>query len=235
MRFSSEAGGARLRRWKAMSWRTSTFPMIGTGPDRFRSMENRTLEMLLPDARGKADAVSAATNIKRASMLDERFLIEGTPWSGLIDGIRLLEETGYAAWFPVTLLTVAAYGGANPTGAATARWRNAADRLRRAHLLECEEVAVELVDGDQIVASSVPDAQWLPGDVLAIRRDRELSYGCLASAAQVILDRLDLLKDLRLVLDALASLSGQETPTLDQGRSGAGACGDRLPGTRGCA
>ena len=187
--------------------------------DRTRSLQEhgkQTLEMLLSDARGKADALSAATNIKRASMLDERFLIEGTPWSGVFDGISPLEETGYAAWLPVTLLTVAAYGGPNPTGAATARWRNAADRLRRAHLLECEEVAVELVDGDQIVASSAPDAQWLPGDVLAIRRDRMLSYGCLASAAQVILDRLDLLKDLRLVLDALASLAGQETPTLDQ-------------------
>ena len=82
--------------------------------------------------------------------------------------------------------------------------------------LECEEIVVELVDGDQIVASSAPEAQWLPGDVLAIRRDRKLSYGCLASAAQAMLDRQDLLKDLRLVLDALASLAGQETPTSDQ-------------------
>ena len=187
--------------------------------DRTRSLQEhgkQTLEMLTLDARGKADALSAATNIKRASMLDERFLIEGTPWSGLVDGIPLLEETGYAAWLPVTLLTVAAYGGANPTGAATARWSNAADRLRRAYFLECEEIAVELVDGDQIVASSAPEAQWLPGDVLAIRRDRKLSYGCLASAAQAMLDRQDLLKDLRLVLDALASLAGQETPTSDQ-------------------
>ena len=187
--------------------------------DHTRSLQEhgkQTLEMLPPEARRKADALSAATNIKRASMLDERFLIGGTPWIGLVDGIPLLEETGYAAWLPVTLLAVAAYGGANPTGAATARWNNAAERLRRAHLLKCEEIAVELVDGDRIVASSVPEAQWLPGDVLAIRRDRNLSYGCLASAAQVILDRQDLLKDLRLVLDALASLAGQETPTSDQ-------------------
>ena len=187
--------------------------------DRTRSLQEHgkpILEMLPLVGHGKADALCAATDVKRASKLDERFLIEGTPWIGSVDAIPLLDETGYATWLPVTFLTVAAYGGANPTGAATARWSNAADRLQRAHLLECEEIAVELVDGDQIVASSAPDAEWLPGNVLAIRRDKRLSYGCLASAAQAMLDRQDLLKDLRLVLDALVSLAGQATPTSDQ-------------------
>lgn len=187
--------------------------------DRTRSLQEhgkQTLEMLPLDARGKAATLTAATNIKRASLLQERFLIDGTPWTGVVEGIPALEEEEYAAWLPVTLLTVAAYGGTNPTGAATARWSNAADKLRRAHLLECEEIAVELIDGDQVVASSAPEAHWLPGDVLAVRRDRKLSYGCLASAAQAMLDRQDLLKDLRLVLDALASLAGRETPTSDQ-------------------
>lgn len=187
--------------------------------DRTRSLHEHgrhTLEMLPLDGRGKADALSAATNIKRASTLDERFLVEGAPWARLVDGIPLLQDTVYAAWLPVTLLTIAAYGGPNPTGATTARWHNAAGKLRRAHLLECQEIAVELVDDEQVVASSAPDAQWLPGDVLAIRYDKKLNYGCLASAAQAMLERQDLLKDLRLVLDTLTSLASRETPTPDQ-------------------
>ena len=122
--------------------------------DRTRSLHDhgkQTLEMLPLDARGKAATLSAATNIKRASLLQERFLSDGTLWTGVVEGISALEEKEYAAWLPVTLLTVAAYGGANPTGAETARWSNAADRLRRAHLLECEEIAVELIDGKQVV------------------------------------------------------------------------------------
>ena len=91
-------------------------------------------------------------------------------------------------------------------------WREAFDTLRRTHVLECEEIAVELVDGHHVVASSEPQAQWLSGDVLAIRREK-LSYEILAPAAQAMLGRQDLLKDLRLVL---GSLDGPETPTSDQ-------------------
>ena len=184
--------------------------------DRTRSLQvygKAMLEMRSPVARRKADALSMATNIKRASLLKERFRIDGTPWTGPTEETPALEETGYAAWLPVTLLSVHAYGGTDPSGAATTAWSNAADRLRRARLLECEEIAVELVDGDQVVASSEPEAQWLPDDVLAVRREKRVTYWCLASAAQAMLHREDLLKDLRLVLDAL---DGRETPTLDQ-------------------
>ncbi len=184
--------------------------------DRTRSLQaygKAMLEMRPPVARRKADALSMATNIKRASLLKERFRIDGTPWTGPTEETPALEETGYAAWLPVTLLSVHAYGGTDPSGAATTAWSNAADRLKRARLLECEEIAVELVDGDQVVASSEPEAQWLPDDVLAVRRERRVTYWCLASAAQAMLHREDLLKDLRLVLDAL---DGRETPTLDQ-------------------
>ena len=56
-----------------------------------------------------------------------------------------------------------------------------------------------------------PPAQWLPGDVLAVRRDLT-SCKELASATQALLDRQDLLKDLRLVLGALH----QDRVTLDR-------------------
>ena len=187
--------------------------------DRTRSLREhgkQTLEMLPADARRTAHALSVNTNIKRASMLDERFLINGASWTGLGVRVPILEESVYATWLPVTVLTVAAYGGANPTGTATARWNRGRARLRGAHVLECEEIAVELVDGDRLVASSEPAAQWLPGEVLAIRRDRRLAYGFLSSAAQAILERQDLLKDLRLVLDTLASLAGSGRPTSEQ-------------------
>lgn len=183
--------------------------------DRTRSLQEHgkhILEMEPREAISKAD-VLAVTSIRRASKLKERFLIDGMPWTGRGNGIPSLNETGYAAWLPVTLLTVAAHGGSNPTGAMTKTWREAADRLRATHILECEEISGELIDEDQVVASNEPKAQWLPGYVLAIRRDVELSYGDLAPAAQAMLDRQDLLKDLRLVLGTLA---GQKDPTSDQ-------------------
>lgn len=182
---------------------------------RTRSLRERgmpILEMQAADANRMAEVLLAATDIKRASTLKERFLIDGDPWTGVVDGIPTLEETGYAAWLPVTLLTVAAHGGTNPTGATTKTWREAADRLRGARVLECGTIAVELVD-NHVVASSELEAQWLPGDVFAIRRDVKLSYEKLAPAAQAMLDRQDLLKDLRLVLGTLAD---EKDPTSEQ-------------------
>ena len=169
------------------------------------------LEMQVIDATRNANALSAATGVKRASALEERFLVNDSRWTGVIDGSQPLDDTTFA-WLPVPLLAIAAHGGANPTGAATKRWIDAANRIRRAHVVECETIAVQLVDGDEVVAGSEPAAQWLPGDVLATRRDMGLSYESLVPAVQDMLDRQDLLKDLRLVL---GSLSGLETPTLE--------------------
>ncbi|MCY4004186.1 MAG: DUF3883 domain-containing protein [Rhodospirillales bacterium] len=168
------------------------------------------LEMRANDANRKADALSAATGIKRASALEERFLVNESRWRGAEEGSEPLEGTTLS-WFPVILLTVAAHGGADPTGTATRPWIDAANRLRRARVVVCESIAVQLVDGDDIVAEGEPAAQWLPGDVLAIRSDMGLSYERLVPAAQDILDRQDLLLGLRLVL---GSLSGEEAPTL---------------------
>lgn len=184
--------------------------------DRTRSLREHgkyILEMHTADATRLTKALLDVTAIRRASMLEERFLIDGGPCTDVDDGIPALDETEYAAWLPVTLLTIAAHGGAR-TGAATETWREAANRLRRTQVLECETIAIELVDGDRVVASSEPKAQWLPGDVLAIRRDVEFSYESLAPAAQAMLDRQDLLKDLRLVLGALTG--DREPPTPEQ-------------------
>ena len=181
--------------------------------DRTRSLREREmpiLEMHPSDANRLADTL-ALTRIKKASKLAERFLIDGDPWSEAVDAIPVLDETDFATWLPVTLLTVAAHGGA-ATGAVTESWRQGAETLRRTRVLKCADISVELVDGHHVVASNEPDTQWLPGDVLAIRRDR-LSYEALAPATQALLGRQDLLKDLRLVL---GSLNGQETPTWHQ-------------------
>ena len=183
--------------------------------DRTRSLQEhgkQILEMDPRDATRKASAL-AFTNIRRALNLKEQFLIDGVPWTEEVDGIPSLDETKYATWLPVILLTVAAHGGTSPTGTTTNTWLQVADRLRRTHVLECENIVTELVDKDQLVASIEPTAQWLPGDVLAIQRDMELSYGRLAPATQAMLDRQDLLKDLRIVLGTLA---GQEVPTPEQ-------------------
>ena len=184
--------------------------------DRTRSLqehEKQILEMHTVDANRAAAALLAETGIRLASTLEERFLIDGARWTAVVDGIPPLDETRYT-WLPITLLTIAAHGGTNPIGATTKAWQQAADRLRRARVLECETIAVQLVNEDQVVASNEPAAQWLrDGDVLAIRRGVELSYESLAPAAQAMLDRQDLLKDLRLVLGALAD---NEEPTPEQ-------------------
>ncbi len=183
--------------------------------DRTRSLREHgkhILEMHAADASRMAEPILESTGIRRASALDERFLVDGVRWTGAVDGAVPLDETGYA-WLPAVILTVAAHGGVRPAGAATKAWRDAADALRRAHVLECESIAVQLVDEEDVVASSEPEAQWLPGDVLAIRRDTELAYESLAPAAQAMLGRQDLVKDLRLVLGALA---GHAEPTPQQ-------------------
>lgn len=167
------------------------------------------VEMEFGDARRMTDALVKATNVRRASRLNERYVIDGAQWEGQVDGAVPLHETQYG-WLPVVLLSVAAHGGANPVGAATAAWGEAADRLRRARVLECDEIGRELTDGDFVVGLSTPPSQWLPGGILAVRRDLP-SYEDLASAGQAVLDRQDLLKDLRLVLGSLA-IKGQVTP-----------------------
>ena len=183
--------------------------------DRTRSLQEHgkhILEMRTNDATRLALKLLAATHVKRASSLEEQFFIDDAPWTDAIENIPSLDATKLT-WLSVTLLTIAAQGGTNPMGAATAAWKRTADRLRRARVLECETISVRLVDGDLVVASSEPAAQWLSGDVLAIRRDVELAYECIAPAAQAMLDRQDLLKDLRLVLGALA---GHRDPPLEQ-------------------
>ena len=182
--------------------------------DRTRSLlEHRKhiLEMNAREAVRLADVLSD-TDIRRSSKLTERALVDGTTWTGAMDGLRPIEESTYA-WLPVTLLAIAAYGGAEPTGAETQRWQDAAHRLHRTRIAHCENLSVQLVDAYKIVAEADPPAQWLPGDVLAIRRDLDMKHEKLAPAAQAVLDRQDLLKDLRLVLEPL---SGQEDPTFDQ-------------------
>ena len=180
--------------------------------DRTRSLlahRKHILEMNAREAVRLADALVSDTDIRRSSALTERVLLDGATWTGAVDGLLPIEESTYA-WLPVTLLAIAAYGGAEPTGAATQRWRDAAHRLRRARIANCEAIAVQLMDADEIVAEAEPPAEWLLGDVLAIRRDSDVKHEKLAPAAQAILDRQDLLKDLRLVLEPL---SGQENPT----------------------
>ena len=170
------------------------------------------LEMETAAANRMAETLLAATDIKLASSLKEQFLIDGIYWTRMSKEIPGLDETRYG-WLPAPLLTIAAHGGAQPSGAATGAWQRAADRLRRARVLECETIEVELADADHVVASSKPPAQWLPGDVLTIRRGTARPYEDLAPAAQAMLDRQDLLKDLRLVLGSLAD---HEEPTLEQ-------------------
>ena len=187
-------------------------------PDRERTLrehDKAILEMRVEEARRMAGTLVESTGVRRASLLEERHVIDGAVWDGQQTGVAVLGHTTFD-WLPVVLLSVHAHGG-NRTGADTDSWRKAADRLRSAHVLECGDISVELVDGGRTIADSNPPAQWLPGDVLVVRRDLT-SCKELASATQALLDRQDLLKDLRLVLGALH----QDRVTLDRIESALG-------------
>ena len=150
--------------------------------------------------------------MKRASDLEADCLVDDLPASSANDGARSLDAAGLG-WLPVVLLTLAAHGGPNPSGPATAAWQRAAVRLRRVRVRRCNSIAVKLRDAANTVASSEPKAHWLSRDnILLLRSDvvGSGSYRETGAPFQAILDRQDLLKDLRLVLDSLA---GELRPT----------------------
>ena len=152
---------------------------------------------------------------RRAAGLEERCRIDHGPSGQALDGTQTLDAAGLG-WLPVVLLALHAHGGGNPAGTATEAWRRAATRLRRSRIRLCASIKVELVDAGQRVAESEPPAHWLSQDrILVLNRDivQGGRYEKIAAASQAVLDRQDLLKDLRLVLGAL---NGYPQPTRSQ-------------------
>ncbi len=142
---------------------------------------------------------------RRAAGLEEHCRIDHAPSTQAVDGTQTLDAAGLD-WLPVVLLALHAHGGGNPAGPATKAWLEAAARLRRARVRQCSSIKVELLDAGRGVAHSEPRAHWLSRDrVLVLHRDITQGgrYEEIAAASQAILDRQDLLKDLRLVLGAL--------------------------------
>ncbi len=175
-----------------------------------KSHRKPLLEMLLKEARGPAGDRLDALDLRRASNLRERCLVDGQP---LLDdataGAAPIEDTELS-WLPLVLLTLAAHGGGDPRGPATAPWRNAMGRLRGALVRRCGSLAVELMDADQVVDYSEPRVHWLPNErVLLLCHGAR--YDDLASASQALLERQDLLKDLRLVLGTLTGAAPEPT------------------------
>lgn len=149
---------------------------------------------------------------RRAAGLEEHCRIDHAPTAQTVDGTQTLDAAGLG-WLPVVLLALHAHGGGNPAGPATKAWRQAAARLRRSRVRLCASIEVELVDAGRSVAQSKPRAHWLSQDrILVLHRDIAQGglYEKIAAASQAILDRQDLLKDLRLVLGAL---NGRPQPT----------------------
>ena len=177
-----------------------------------REEDKPVLEMEVAQANRLAGALVDATPVRLASELVERDMIDGAVWTGAAEAVRALEETRYG-WLAAPLLAILAHGGMNPTGHTTTAWAAALDRLRGAGVLECGSIAIELVDGEEPIAKGEPAARWLSDDVLAVTNEVGYCYEALAPAVQALLDRQDLLKDLRLVLGAL---EGVESPSLEE-------------------
>ena len=167
------------------------------------------------EARGEIGKLLHEKGARRASELEEHCLVDGRPVADLVEASQEIEAR--LEWLPVVLLSLAAYGGNNPRGPATGAWLKAKERLQRARVLLCNSIEVELLDANGgSVAHSAPDAYWVPQDVtLLLNRDVAASgrYERIAPAAQAMLERQDLLKDLRLVL---GSLAGHPQPTHTQ-------------------
>ena len=152
---------------------------------------------------------------RRASGLEEHCSIDHRPSAQAVDGTQTLDAAGLG-WLSVVLLALHAHGGGNPAGPATKTWLEAAARLRRSRVRQCSSIRVELVDAGRGVAHSEPFAHWLSRDrILVLHQDitRCGRYEEIAAASQAILDRQDLLKDLRLVLGAL---HGRPQPTRNE-------------------
>ena len=177
-----------------------------------REEDKPVLEMEVALARRLVGTLVNATPVRLASELVERDVIDRVVWDGAEESVRALEETRYS-WLAAPVLAILAHGGGNPTGHATTAWADALSRLRGAGLLECGSIVVELVDGEETIAKGEPPARWLAGDVLAVTNDVGHFYEALAPAVQAMLDRQDLLKDLRLVLGAL---EGVEKPSREE-------------------
>ena len=187
--------------WKTRLLREHGQPIVAMRPE----------EALKKPLRDRLVSLGA----RRAAGLEEHCRIDHGPSTQAVDGMQTLEAAGLG-WLPVVLLALHAHGGGNPAGPATKAWRQAAARLRRTRIRQCASVEVELVDAGRSVAHSEPRAHWLSRDrILVLHRDIAQSgrYEEVASACQAVLDRQDLLKDLRLVLGAL---HGRPQPTRSQ-------------------
>ena len=171
------------------------------------------LEMLPGDAHRLAEKLRAATGVRMASGLEEQYVVDGEQRPSGMGGGVPLAETNYASWLPIVLLSLHAYGGADPRGPTTKAWRESSDRIRSARVLECETLRVELVDDGKVIALANPEAAWLEDEhILVMRRGDDGSMERLAPAAQAMLRRQDLLKDLRLVLN---TIDQDQEPTME--------------------
>ena len=167
------------------------------------------------DAGGPSGERLVELGARPAARLVERCLIDGRPSAQAVEGTQTLAAAGLG-WLSVVLLVLHAHGGGNPAGPATRAWRRTAKRLRRVRVRQCLAIEVELRDSGQSVARSEPRAHWLSRErVLVVHRDivHNGAFEHAAAACQAILDRQDLLKDLRLVLGAL---QGHPRPTSSQ-------------------
>jgi len=178
---------------------------------------NQPIMAMRPDEASKKPLRDRLVKLgaRRAAGLEEHCRIDHAPSTQTVDGTQTLDAAGLG-WLPVVLLALHAHGGGNPAGPATKAWRQAAARLRRARVRQCASIQVELVDAGRSVAYSQPRAHWLsPDRILVLHRDIAQGglYDEIAAASQAILDRQDLLKDLRLVLGAL---NGRPQPTRGQ-------------------
>ena len=182
-----------------------------------RELHQPILAMWPKEAHGAIGDLLHEKGARRASDLQEQCLVDGRPAADLLETSQPLETR--LQWLPVVLLSLAAYGGNNPRGPATGAWLKARERLQRARVLLCDSIEVKLLGADgEAVARSEPQAYWLPQDgdaaggdpgtsgTLLLKRDvaDHALYERIAPAAQAMLWRQDLLKDLRLVLGALA-------------------------------
>jgi hypothetical protein len=162
------------------------------------------IEMLTKEAQGSIGRQLGELGTRRASTLSERSLADGMAASDDSAAAAVPLEDTELKWLPLVLLTLSAHGGNNPRGPTTGAWQQSKATLRGTLVRWCGSLTVELIDGDRVVARRAPEpeAHWLSDEGTLLLR-HGFVYEQIAAACQAILERQDLLKDLRLVLGAL--------------------------------
>ena len=142
--------------------------------------------------------------LQKASELDVVPLVDGLPWNG-VAGERLRDSE--LTWLIPVILTLTAFGGSQPKGTASKRFREQIVSLREARVTWVAQLQAGLFRGETNISSPSTDAFWRAEDrLLFIAEACRENLSLLAEALSLLLEREDLEVSLKLLLKEFQGL-----------------------------